>query len=92
MLDQPYTLDQIKDKVIERVKFVLCRVGTNYVDEDSHFYNDLHGDSLDLVDLVLDLEDTFDISIPEEDTATDPTVKHFVKCVEDKLRILGRLI
>lgn len=34
---------------------------------ESSFVNDLGADSLDIVELVMELEDAFDLSIPDED-------------------------
>lgn len=41
---------------------------------DTHFVNDLGADSLDAVDLLMQLEDKFDITTPDEDTDNLRTV------------------
>jgi hypothetical protein len=42
------------------------------VTETARFKEDLDADSLDLVELVMGLEERFDISVPEEDLGTWP--------------------
>lgn len=37
------------------------------ITRQSHFINDLNGDSLDALELVMEFEHRFDISIPDED-------------------------
>ena len=46
--------------------------------------DDLGADSLDIVDLVMTLEDEFDIEIPDEDVEGVRTVGDLVKYLEDK--------
>jgi len=41
---------------------------------DSNFTNDLGADSLDTVELIMEFEKEFDISIPDEDAETISTV------------------
>ena len=49
---------------------------------ESKFIEDLGADSLDLVDLVMKLEDTFDVQISDEETAKLKTVRDAVTFVE----------
>ena len=51
---------------------------------DTDIMNDLGADSLDIVDLVMSLEDEFDIEIPDEDVEGIKTVGDLVKYLEDK--------
>lgn len=46
--------------------------------------DDLGADSLDIVDLVMTLEDEFDLEIPDEDIETVRTVGDLVKYLEDR--------
>ena len=50
---------------------------------DTDIMNDLGADSLDIVDLVMSLEDEFDIEIPDEDVEGIKTVGDIVKYIED---------
>ncbi|MCK6439623.1 MAG: acyl carrier protein [Planctomycetes bacterium] len=48
------------------------------------FVNDLGADSLDTVELVMEFEDAFDLSIPDEDAEKITTVGDAVKYVREK--------
>ncbi len=50
---------------------------------ESSFVNDLGADSLDIVELVMDLEDVFDVSIPDEDAEKMQTVGDAVKFINE---------
>ncbi len=50
------------------------------------FVEDLHADSLDRVELILSLEDEFDIQISEEDAEQLTTVQEAMDYVERRLR------
>jgi acyl carrier protein len=53
--------------------------------ETARFKEDLDADSLDLVELVMGLEEQFDITVPEEDLANVATVADAVTLVLDKV-------
>ena len=53
------------------------------VKEDSKFIEDLGADSLDVVELVMALEEKFDIEIPDEDAEGILTVANAIKYIED---------
>ena len=63
----------VRDKVI---KIVCEQMGQteDKVNEDTSFINDLGADSLDTVELVMELEDEFEISIPDEEAEKIKTV------------------
>ena len=48
--------------------------------------DDLGADSLDVVDLVMSLEEEFNIEIPDEEVENIKTVGDIVKFIEEKLR------
>ncbi len=50
---------------------------------ESSFVNDLGADSLDIVELVMELEDEFDVSIPDEDAEKMQTVGDAVKYINE---------
>ncbi len=52
---------------------------------DSNFILDMNADSLDLVEMVMELEQEFDISIPDEDTDRIQTVGDAVKFIEENI-------
>ena len=51
------------------------------ISEDTRFREDLEADSLDLYTLVQELEDTYGVSIPDEQAATIRTVSQAVDFV-----------
>ena len=55
------------------------------VDLKKSFVDDLKADSLDVVELVMEFEDAFKISIPDEDYEKIKTVGDAVKYIEEKL-------
>ena len=63
----------IEERVINIVAESLA-TDKDKVTRECHFVNDLGADSLDLAELVMALEDEFDISIPEEVASEIQTV------------------
>ena len=59
-----------REEVYERVKEVLTEqlgVEEDQITEEASFQDDLDADSLDLVELIMELEDQFGIKISDED-------------------------
>ena len=71
-------LEKIKAVVVEQLD---CDPAE--VKEDSKFIEDLGADSLDVVELVMALEEEFDIEIPDEDAEGILTVKDALDYVEN---------
>lgn len=72
--------------VFEKVREILCDqldVEEDNVTMNSVLTDDLGADSLDLVDLVMTLEEEFDIEIPDEDSENVKTVGDIVKYIEN---------
>ena len=63
----------IKEKVIE---IIGEQMGTekSEITRETSFINDLNADSLDTVELVMEFEDEFDMSIPDEEAEKIQTV------------------
>jgi len=59
---------------IQEVAVEVLGVESNQVTETARFKEDLDADSLDLVELVMGLEERFDIEVPEEDLEGVATV------------------
>ncbi len=63
----------IEKKVIEIISEQMG-ADKNEITRDTSFINDLNADSLDTVELVMEFEDEFDMSIPDEDAEKIQTV------------------
>lgn len=72
-------LDDIKEVVVEQLS-----VSADEVKEDARFVEDLGADSLDVVELVMALEEKFDIEIPDDEAEKIKTVKDVVNYIESK--------
>jgi len=70
--------------VIRDVAVEVLSVEPDAVVEDARFKEDLDADSLDLVELVMGLEEKFDVTIPEEDLEGVATVGQAVDLVIKK--------
>jgi acyl carrier protein len=62
-------------------------VSADQVTLDAKFGDDLDADSLDLVELVMALEEEFNIEVPEADLEGIETVRQAFKLVEGKLKL-----
>lgn len=71
------------EKIIKMIAEKLNLEESN-IKADSDFKEDLGIDSLDLFELVIALEEEFDIEIPQEDAANISTVGDVVKYLNSK--------
>ncbi len=53
---------------------------------DTKIADDLGADSLDLVDLIMAVEDEFDIEIPDEDVENIQTIGDIVNYIDEKIK------
>ena len=60
-------------------------VSADQVTDDASFIDDLGADSLDTVELVMALEEEFDIEIPDEDAEKMTTVSTAIEYLEQKV-------
>ena len=66
-----------REEVLERIRAHLAEeleVDPSAIAEGTRFKEDLEADSLDLVELVVELEDSYGIRIPDEEAARILTV------------------
>ena len=74
--------------IASRVKAIIVDklgVDENEVVAEASFTNDLGADSLDTVELIMEFEKEFDISIPDEQAENIQTVGHAVDYLESQL-------
>ncbi len=69
--------NKVKAIIVEKLG-----VEESQVTMDANFQNDLNADSLDTVELIMEFEKVFGISIPDEDTEKISTVGEAVAYVE----------
>lgn len=75
-------MSEIASKVKEIIVDKLA-VDENRVTPEASFTNDLGADSLDTVELIMDLEKEFDIQIPEEEAEKIATVGDAIAFIEN---------
>ncbi|HUW18773.1 MAG TPA: acyl carrier protein [Sedimentisphaerales bacterium] len=66
-------MQEIQNKVIEIISEQMG-VDKSEITRETSFINDLNADSLDTVELVMEFEDEFDMSIPDEEAEKIQTV------------------
>ena len=79
------TYDQIVEQVIESIREILSRDVA--IDENTDLVSDLEFDSLKVMNLIEDVEDYFDISIPLNVLADVRTIKDLALQLE---RLTGK--
>jgi acyl carrier protein len=73
--------EEIQEKVILVVAEQLS-VDKGEITLASSFQNDLNADSLDIVELVMELEDEFDLTIPDEEAEKLKTVGEAIEYIK----------
>jgi len=74
------TEQEIESKVIDIVAEQMG-VDKAEVSRDTHFINDLNADSLDTVELVMEFEDEFETSIPDDEAEKIQTVGQAIEYI-----------
>ena len=75
--------------VLEKVKAILseqCDVEEDSITPDTNLSEDLEADSLDVVDLLMSIEDEFEIEVPDEEIENIKTVDQLVKYIEANMK------
>ena len=75
-MERAEVLQVLRDKAVE-----MLEVQAEDVQEDKSFVDDLQVDSLSLVEYTMDLEDAFDIELPEEELTDVKTIGAFVDVI-----------
>ena len=74
------TKEKIREIIMEQLS-----APESAVTMDTHLMKDLEADSLDAVEIIMAIEDEFEIEIPDEDAEKFQTVGDLVRYVEDKI-------
>jgi acyl carrier protein len=77
-----------RDEVMDKVRAHLAselQVDPDRIQEDTRFRDDLDADSLDLYELVMELEDVYGVKLSEEEAARIETVGQAVDFVLDRV-------
>mgnify|MGYP001483327361 FL=1 len=72
--------DRVKEIIIDQLG-----VEEKQVNSEASFIDDLGADSLDTVELVMALEEEFDIEIPDEEAEKIATVQNAVDYIKDHI-------
>jgi len=78
----------VMEEVEDKVKAIIAEqlgVEATSVTPDSSFTEDLGADSLDAVELIMAIEEAFDIEIPDEEAETMTTPAECVAAIKAKL-------
>lgn len=73
------TFEQVKNMLVEKLG-----IAEDKVTMESEIIKDLGADSLDLVEMLLTLEETFGVTISDEQTESIKTVKDIVDIIDNK--------
>ena len=73
------TLERVKEIVVDKLQR-----NEDEITESASFQDDLGADSLDVVELVMGLEEEFNVQIPDEDVDQIKTVGEAVQYIDGK--------
>lgn len=77
------------DEIFEKVKKIIIEqlsVAEDAVTKEASFIDDLGADSLDVVELIMALEEEFDIEIPDSDAEKVVTVGDVVDYIKENVK------
>ncbi len=75
------------EEIIEKVKGIIVEqlgVGVEEVTPEASFIEDLGADSLDIVELIMALEEEYDLEIPDEDAEKIQTVQDVITYITSR--------
>jgi len=79
-MSETETFEQLKKLIVE-----LLEVDESKVVPTASFVDDFNADSLDFIELITAVEDTFKIEVPDEDAENLQTVKDAIDYIESKI-------
>ncbi|HPE94475.1 MAG TPA: acyl carrier protein [Bacillota bacterium] len=71
-------IDQVKEVLSKQLRIKIEDIGS-----DASIMEDLGADSLDVVEMLMTLEDTFGINVPDEDIVQLKTVRDIAEYIEN---------
>ena len=74
-------LKKVKDIIVEQLG-----VSESSITMEASFIDDLGADSLDIVELIMALEEEFDIEIPDSDAEKVVTVEDVVEYIKENVK------
>ena len=77
-------IEEIKDK-LKQIVIDRLDADEDQITPDASFAEDLGADSLDIVELIMGIEEEFDIEIPDEDAEKLTTVGGALEYIKSKL-------
>jgi len=84
LIDRGYnSMSDVREKV-KQVIVEQLSVNPDEVTDDASFIEDLGADSLDIVELVMELEEQFGVDIPDEEAEKILTVGEAIKYIEER--------
>ena len=69
--------------MIEKILSDRLNVDISTITDESHIVDDLNADSLSVVEVIMDIESSYDIEIPDEDAEILHTVGDLKQYIED---------
>ncbi|MEI8068036.1 MAG: acyl carrier protein [Candidatus Shapirobacteria bacterium] len=78
------TKERIFEKVAKIIKDQLSISGEE-IKEESNLIEDLAADSLDVVEIIMAIEEDFDIEIPDKDAEEIKTIGQIIEYIEKKV-------
>jgi len=79
-MNESKTFEQLKKLVVE-----MLEIDESKVVPEASFADDFSADSLDFIELITAVEDTFKIEIPDEDAENLQTVQDAIDYIESKI-------
>lgn len=78
-------MSQVQDIPQRVVEIISTQMGVSkdQIRPESNIVNDLGADSLDIVELVMEFEEEFDITIPDDEAEKIATVGQAIKYIEE---------
>ncbi len=76
------------DEIFEKIKTITAEqldIEPDSVTSDAAFIEDLEADSLDIVELIMEMEEEYDIEIPDEDAEKISTVGDAVEYIKSRI-------